>query len=72
MNWRTLKNPNDVVGVQILLREEYAASNNITYIAGIVYEDGYDGFYIKDHNGTKTELSDDYRYYYILVKEILF
>lgn len=72
MNWRTLKNPNEIVGMQILLREEYISSDNVTYIAGTVYKDGYDGYCIKDHNGTKTELSDKYRYYYILVKEILF
>lgn len=71
MNWRTLKNPNELVGTLILLREEYPNISNANHIAGIIVKDA-DGFAIADHDGKRVQLKEEYRYYYIMVNEILF
>lgn len=71
MNWRTLKNPNELVGTLILLREEYPNISNANHIAGIIVKDA-DGFAIADYNGKRVQLKEEYRYYYIMVNEILF
>lgn len=71
-NWKNLCNLEDVVGKNILLREQYSMSQNVSHYAGIVDRSSDDQFQILTSYGKITLYPDDYIYHFILIDEIKF
>ncbi len=71
-NWKRLLSFEEVVGINIILRENYPMVDNISYYAGIIVYNGDDHYYIQTVNGKFELYPDDYTYYFIRIDEIKF
>lgn len=71
-NWKKLSNADDVVGLNILLRENYPTGKNVSYYAGIVNKCADEKYMIMTVNGKIEIYPDDYTYHFIRIDEITF
>lgn len=71
-NWKRLYNADDVVGLNILLRENYPIVKNITHYAGQMDKCADGKYVILTANGKVEIYPDDYTYHYIRIDEIMF
>ena len=71
-NWKRLHNANDVVGLNILLRENYPTGQNVSHYVGIVDKCADDHYIIMTSYGKVEFYPDDYTYHYIRIDEIMF
>lgn len=71
-NWKRLQNADEVVGLNILLRETYPMCEKVSYYAGTVNKCVYDHYVIISSNGKVELYTDEYTYHYIRIDEIMF
>ncbi len=71
-NWKRLHNADDVVGLNILLRENYPMGENVSHYAGIVDKCAGENYVIQTANGKVEIYPDDYTYHFIRIDEIMF
>lgn len=71
-NWKRLHNADEVVGLNILLRENYPMGQNVSHYAGIVDKCVDDHYVIMTSNGKIEFYPDEYTYHYIRIDEIMF
>lgn len=71
-NWKRLYNAHEIIGQNILLRENYPMGQNVSYYAGFVDKCADDHCVIMTANGKIEFYPHDYIYHFILIDEIKF
>lgn len=71
-NWRRLQGVEDILGRDILIREDYSVGDNVNYYTGMLEVDADGDVYIRSSSGKTKLLLKDYNYHYLMIDEILF
>ena len=71
-NWRRLQDTEEILGRDILIREDYPVGDNVNLYTGQLEVDADSDVYIRSSGGKIKLLLKEYNYHYFMVDEILF